>query len=75
MNYYIYQTSYAIEGGYPCYQKNFIELFGIPDFTASEIGFLKTEVSQPKINAFLIGKYELDSLQFEPIAPSTVDIK
>ena len=27
MHYYISKTSISIEGGYPCYQKNFIEKF------------------------------------------------
>ncbi len=40
MDYYVKSTSVSIEGGYPCYQKNFIELFGIPHFTENEIKFL-----------------------------------
>lgn len=57
MDYYIKQTSVAIEGGYPCYQKNFIELFGIPDFSPDELNFLKNEENKARINAFLIKKY------------------
>lgn len=57
MDYYIKQTSISIEGGYPCYQKNFIELFGIPNFTKNEIAFLKNEGDKKKIDNFLIKKY------------------
>jgi len=57
MGYYIKQTSVSIEGGYPCYQKNFIELFGIPNFTPSEIIFLNKECDKKRLNNFLIEKY------------------
>ncbi len=59
MDYYITSTSVSIEGGYPCYQKNFIELFGIPTFTDKEILFLKKEADKKKIDRFLIKKYHL----------------
>lgn len=59
MEYYISRTSFTIEGGYPCYQKNFIELFGIPNFTDKEIYYLEKEGEQNKINNFLVKKYEL----------------
>jgi adenine-specific DNA-methyltransferase len=32
MDYYVTKTSVSIEGGYPCYQKNFIEKFTIPEY-------------------------------------------
>jgi len=59
MDYYIKRTSVSIEGGFPCYQKNFIELFGVPNFSDKEINFLKKEESQEKINDFLIEKYDI----------------
>ena len=62
MDYYITRTSFTIEGGYPCYQKNFIELFGIPNFTEKEFSYLERENLQDRIDGFLIKKYEL-SLQ------------
>lgn len=62
MEYYISKTSFTIEGGYPCYQKNFIELFGLPNFTEKELGYLEREDNQKKINNYLVKKYEL-SLQ------------
>ena len=62
MNYYVSRTSFTIEGGYPCYQKNFIELFGIPNFTERELEYLKKENKKNRIDNFLIKKYEL-SLQ------------
>jgi len=61
MGYYVKQTSVSIEGGYPCYQKNFIELFGIPKFTAKEINFLKKETNKRKFDDFLVKKYGINS--------------
>jgi type I restriction-modification system DNA methylase subunit len=60
MGYYIKQTSVAIEGDYPCYQKNFIELFGIPELTAHELNFLKEEKDKEKIDNFLVEKYKIN---------------
>jgi methylase of polypeptide subunit release factors len=57
MEYYIKRTSVSIEGDYPCFQKNFIELFGIPNFTKEEIKFLKNEEDRKEIDKFLISKY------------------
>jgi len=59
MEYYAFQTSYTIEGGYPCYQKNFIELFGIPEFGDKEIEFLCKENDKSIVDKFLINKYGL----------------
>jgi len=59
MDYYIKRTSVSIEGGFPCYQKNFIELFGVPNLSDKEINLLRKEESQEKINDFLIKKYEI----------------
>ena len=36
MQYYVSNTSYAIEGGYYCYQKKYIENFSLPLFTEYE---------------------------------------
>jgi len=68
MNYYMEMTSVSIEGGYPCYQKNFIELFRIPNFTKEELHFLEKEGNKEKIDSFLIKKYqiEIQSKRFLP---------
>ncbi len=60
MDYYIKRTSVSIEGGYPCYQKNFIELLGIPDFTLGELSFLNSEGDKKNIDNFLIEKYGIN---------------
>lgn len=60
MHYYITKTSVTIEGGYPCYQKNFIEKFTIPDFAESEIEELKQLEDPEQINYFLEKKYGID---------------
>lgn len=57
MDYYIKRTSVSIEGGYPCYQKNFIELLGIPNFTSDELHFLNQENDGNKVDSFLMEKY------------------
>lgn len=60
MDYYIKRTSVSIEGDYQCYQKNFIELFGIPDFSKEELDFLENDKNTEDIDKFLIYKYNID---------------
>ncbi|MFH1875664.1 MAG: N-6 DNA methylase [Candidatus Omnitrophota bacterium] len=57
MAYYINQTSVSIEGGYPCYQKNFIERFTIPNFAKNELGCLNEMFEPKEIENFLTKKY------------------
>jgi len=59
MDYYISKTSVAIEGGYPCYQKNFIEKFTIPELSDNEIETLRRFTDKNEIDDFLIRKYHL----------------
>ena len=59
MDYYVTKTSVAIEGGYPCYQKNFIEKFTIPELTENEIELIRSLKDPIEIDEFLIGKYHL----------------
>jgi adenine-specific DNA-methyltransferase len=59
MDYYVTKTSVAIEGGYPCYQKNFIEKFTIPDLTQEEIETIRSISNPQEIDNFLISKYHL----------------
>ena len=60
MDYYINKTSVNIEGGFPCFQKNFIELFSIPNLDDNDRNFLLKEKSNEKIDEFLIKLYDLD---------------
>ncbi len=60
MHYYVSKTSVSIEGGYPCYQKNFIEKFTIPKLTVSEIKTLRSLNISQEIDDFLIERYQLD---------------
>lgn len=60
MDYYITKTSVSIQGGFPCYQKNFIENFTIPHFTQEEIKTLKNMSDIMEIDKFLINKYQLN---------------
>jgi len=59
MHYYISRTSVSIEGGYPCYQKNFIEKFTIPEFSGKEISELRSLSNSKDINLLLSDKYQV----------------
>ena len=41
MDFYVKNTSVSIQGGYPCYQKNFIERFSIPPIQEDTIAELR----------------------------------
>lgn len=58
MQYYVNNTSYAIEGGYYCYQKKYIEKFSIPHFSEKEKNSMK-DYNDKELNEFLIKKYDL----------------
>lgn len=60
MDYYISKTSVSIEGGYPCYQKNFIEKFSIPELTQEDIETIRGLNERQDINDFLITAYQLN---------------
>ncbi|GAB5418245.1 MAG: hypothetical protein Crog4KO_16500 [Crocinitomicaceae bacterium] len=60
MDYYVSNTSVSIQGGFPCYQKNFIEKFSIPDFSKEEIEILKELDAKPEIDEFLVKKYQVN---------------
>ncbi|MBD5195351.1 MAG: N-6 DNA methylase [Bacteroidales bacterium] len=60
MNYYISATSVAIEGGYPCYQKNFIEKFTIPNLDESEIDHIRSISDEDELNAYLEKIYQIN---------------
>jgi len=60
MHYYISKTSVSIEGGYPCYQKNFIEKFSIPKLSNHEVSELRLLSNQKDINLFLADKYHIN---------------
>lgn len=59
MHYYISNTSYAIEGGFYCYQKKYIEKFSIPLFSQEEKNKIRLLTDQ-ELDDFLINRYELD---------------
>ena len=64
MEYYIEKTSVSIDGWYYCYQKNFTELFGIPQLSNADMQFLEKENNEDMIMEFLIKKYGLNSWTF-----------
>ena len=60
MDYYVTTTSVSIQGGFPCYQKNFIEKFTIPEFSDDELEILRILNDKNEIDEFLIKKYQLN---------------
>lgn len=60
MDYYVTATSVSIQGGFPCYQKNFIAKFTIPNFSDQEIKHLSLLKDKNEIDAFLIEKYQVN---------------
>lgn len=63
MEYYVKRTSVEIEGNFQCYQKNFIERFGIPHFTEEEFKYIEVETDKRRLDRWLIKRYGL-SLTF-----------
>ena len=61
MHYYVKKTSVSIEGGYPCYQKNFIERFTIPNLSDEDIANLR-KMNKVDTDKYLIEKYHLNLL-------------
>lgn len=59
MNYYISNTSYAIEGGYYCYQKKYIERFSVPFLTEDNKRKILT-LTNEDLDKFLIDLYGLE---------------
>tara|TARA_R110000782_G_scaffold163188_1_gene255253 strand:+ start:302 stop:490 length:189 start_codon:yes stop_codon:yes gene_type:complete len=53
MDYYVKTTSVTIDGGYPCYQKNFIELFTIPNIKDNKIQYMRNLSSKEFENELL----------------------
>ena len=62
MNYYIKITSVSIEGGYPCYQKNFIERFSIPNLTETQINEIRKINDHKKLDSYLCNLYQINLL-------------
>jgi len=59
MDYYVRKTSVSIDGGYPCYQKNFIERFTIPHLSEVEIEIIRNS-KKDEVEEFLKKKYQLN---------------
>lgn len=68
MDYYVTKTSVSIEGGYPCYQKNFIERFSIPQITENQISCLRGLTDPNDIDRFVCELYQINVRQTEKAA-------
>ena len=58
MHYYLKVTSFVISGDYPCFQKNFIELFGIPILSKEECKIIE-KGSIAEVEKILSKKYDI----------------
>ncbi|MCE2508662.1 MAG: N-6 DNA methylase [Nitrosopumilaceae archaeon] len=63
--YYITKTSVSVAGGYGCFQKNFIERFGIPDLTDMEIERIEDMTDQDHLEELLAEKYNISALIYQ----------
>ena len=66
MYYYAKLTSFQIEGDYQCYQKNFIERFGVVNLSESDMTKL-AELSRYDANEYLEGLYGLECKDLDDI--------
>lgn len=66
MHYYAKLTSFEIEGNYQCYQKNFIERFGIVDMTDKQITEL-LQLPTSEIDNYLAEIYGLLMAQIDEV--------
>ena len=60
MHFYISRTSVSIDGGYPCYQKNFIERFSIPLLTNDDVRQLRSLTDRDAIDNYLLTLYQIN---------------
>lgn len=60
MHFYVSRTSVSIEGGYPCYQKNFIERFTIPSLSWEDIEQLRRLERREEIDTYLLRLYQIN---------------
>ncbi len=56
MHYYAKLTSFQIEGGFQCYQKNFIQSFGIPKLTKANCDQI-SRATRPEVDSLLSSIY------------------
>ena len=59
MDYYVRNTSYAIEGGYYCYQKKYIERFSIPYLSTEDQERIR-EFSDEELDSYLKEMYGVE---------------
>lgn len=59
MHFYVSKTSVSIDGGYPCYQKNFIERFSIPNMNEKNISAIRKLNNRDEIDKYLIKLYQI----------------
>ena len=60
MHFYVSKTSVSIDGGYPCYQKNFIERFSIPNMSKENISALRNMIDRDDIDRYLLNLYQIN---------------
>ncbi len=66
MHYYAKLTSFQIEGDYQCYQKNFVERFGVPALTVPEYAHMMT-LPDAAFEAWLAARYGIAPAAIEEV--------
>ncbi|WP_323593113.1 HsdM family class I SAM-dependent methyltransferase [Aliarcobacter butzleri] len=66
MNYYSKITSFQLDGNYQCFQKNFIELFNIPNLTDIDNEFIKNN-SGEELDRYLASLYDINFQDIQDI--------
>jgi adenine-specific DNA-methyltransferase len=69
MHYYVTRTSVSIDGGYYCYQKNFIENFTVPNTSDAEIEEIRALQDNIAIDEYLCALYDIP---YSPFSKSLV---
>ena len=75
MYFYARLTSFQLDGGYECYQKNFIERFGIPQISPAEDAEL-VRMNQTEANIWIARRYGLEANYLDDfLGTSTADLE
>lgn len=72
MHYYAKLTSFQLEGNYQCYQKNFIERFGIPTFTNDAIATVMA-LSDGELNDYIAQVYGIAQAEIDEVVGVDAD--
>lgn len=64
MEYYARLTSFQIAGDYQCYQKNFIERFGIPNLTEIDARRIADSTTKSEADSIILAAYGISQIEW-----------